>query len=459
MHRYIVLSLGSNSSGQLALGHGEDRHYPEQTIFGQTSPTTSARLTDTTACIALRSRPCVVGGGNHSLMYEPGSDTYYASGSNVHGELGLVPAVGESIVKDDLALSWQSIIISEFDAGIAKMAAGWYHTLALDGKGRVYACGSNEHGQCGIGERGEATATTGPGRRSHGWIRVEFAGNGDDLVQIADIACGMRHSMAVAKDGRLYGWGANRHGQLGFKCSGSHSAGAGTVAGKGPEARVKSWSDARKMSVVWTPTEVPGISGVTKVACGRHHTACLLNSGEVWVAGDNKYGQQSGPYHKGESLRGDNSAVWRRVKLGGPAHSLASGWEHLVALVRMPPSSGSGPEFTAVVSWGRSDHGQLGGSLEGLVEDGREDPQVACGSAHTLALTSGGRVVAWGWNEHGNCGDPSLQNVHSPHEITIDGTKVPVESLQRKRMLLKPVTIGCGYGNSYIVCELIDVMQ
>lgn len=54
-----------------------------------------------------------------------------------------------------------------------------------------------------------------------------------------------------------------------------------------------------------------------------------------------------------------------------------------------------------LVAWGRNDRGQLdssGGATSETFE------QIAVGSEHTLALTSPGRVLAWGWGEHGNCG-------------------------------------------------------
>jgi len=42
----------------------------------------------------------------------------------------------------------------------------------------------------------------------------DLCGGADDLC-IVKLACGSRHSLAVASDGHAYSWGANDYGQLG----------------------------------------------------------------------------------------------------------------------------------------------------------------------------------------------------------------------------------------------------
>lgn len=57
-----------------------------------------------------------------------------------------------------------------------------------------------------------------------------------------------------------------------------------------------------------------------------------------------------------------------------------------------------------VLGFGRDDHGQL--PPPGL----SSITAIAAGSEHCLALTKAGRVLAWGWGEHGNCGEPTDAN-------------------------------------------------
>ncbi|MBN3320066.1 SRGEF factor, partial [Atractosteus spatula] len=67
------------------------------------------------------------------------------------------------------------------------------------------------------------------------------------------------------------------------------------------------------------------------------------------------------------------------------------------------------------------------------------DQQIACGSEHNLAIV-GGRLLSWGWNEHGMCGDGTEVNVGQPQ---------PIPALQGAG----PLLIGCGAGHSMALCE------
>lgn len=102
------------------------------------------------------------------------------------------------------------------------------------------------------------------------------------------------------------------------------------------------------------------------------------------------------------------------------AHAPAAGYRVLTA----------GPEYTAVVStdnraalWGRNTNGQLGrggttdvNPLATLAANlsGQTVVKVAHGVYHTLALTSGGQVWAWGLNDHGQLGDGTTTQRTTP---------------------------------------------
>lgn len=38
--------------------------------------------------------------------------------------------------------------------------------------------------------------------------------------------------------------------------------------------------------------------------------------------------------------------------------------------------------------------------------------QIRLGAEHGLAVSESGKVFTWGWNEHGNCGNGSTDNVY-----------------------------------------------
>lgn len=84
---------------------------------------------------------------------------------------------------------------------VKTLALGGGHVLALTPDGDVWAWGDNEHGQLGDGEDSLFRETPYP---------VELP------RVISAVAAGRTHSLALAEDGSVYGWGDNEHGQLGL---------------------------------------------------------------------------------------------------------------------------------------------------------------------------------------------------------------------------------------------------
>ena len=81
-----------------------------------------------------------------------------------------------------------------------------------------------------------------------------------------------------------------------------------------------------------------------------------------------------------------------------------------------------------VTSWGRSDHGQLPPSELPRIQ------QLSAGSEHFIALSSTTNTVfAWGWNEHGNCGVDTREDVTFLHQLSLPADETPTY-----------VAAGCG---------------
>ncbi|HJN37943.1 MAG TPA: hypothetical protein QF353_04110, partial [Gammaproteobacteria bacterium] len=146
----------------------------------------------------------VVAGCFHSFIKgkgKDGEDTLYASGSNEYGQLGLgdVRKIAE----------WTEAPVPK-DFTIEKVMAGYRHTFlkgkGKDGEDKLYASGKNHHGQLGVGDR----------RKRKKFTEVSVPQG----FSVEKVVVGDNHSFlkGKGKDGedKLYASGWNRYGQLGL---------------------------------------------------------------------------------------------------------------------------------------------------------------------------------------------------------------------------------------------------
>jgi len=173
----LAYSCGYGRLGQLGHGDKEDRYTPR--------PIEALRGVNVVAIAA---------GDTHSLLLVD-DGLVYAFGEGVHGQLGH---------GDEDEYTPRPI---EVLAGVkvVAVAAGAAHSLLLADSGIVYSCGHGEGGQLGQGPM------PGPNLYAPRPIKA-LAG-----VKVAAVAAGWRHSLAVAADGRAFGWGSSpSSGVIGF---------------------------------------------------------------------------------------------------------------------------------------------------------------------------------------------------------------------------------------------------
>ncbi|XP_043242078.1 ultraviolet-B receptor UVR8-like isoform X2 [Amphibalanus amphitrite] len=197
-------------------------------------------------------------------------------------------------------------------------------------------------------------------------------------VRVTSVAAGLRHTVAVTSDGRLFVWGDNSRGQLGV-----------------PVERL-----------IASPRALPTPSAVCGASCGQRHTMILCRSEsdgsdtggklQLYGMGDNRRGQICGkiiPATPGSPLVNTTGDV-TPARLDGPSlvclpddvspTRVHCGWTHTI--VECADSHLRG--------WGRSDYNQLNIPRCPI-------SSLACGSEHCLSITKDGRLLAWGWDEHG----------------------------------------------------------
>lgn len=259
---------------------------------------------------------------------------------------------------------------------VVDVSAGPYVLLSLTADGAVYAWGSNnKHRILGTDTTDSYAALDQPGR---------VVG----LSDVVDISTGYDHSLAVTADGDVYAWGDNSdRGKLGD----------GTT------------DDRSK------PVRVPGVSDVTEVAAGFHHSLALTAGGDVYGWGRN----DDGTLGVGKS----DTAVEKPVKIAGLSNvtDVSAGGGHSLAVT-------AGGD---VYSWGENANGQLGdGTRESRdepvrVENVSDVTTVSAGGSQSAAVTGGGAAYTWGYNlYHLSDSDSPVDRKGSKQEGTTSPARV-----------------------------------
>jgi alpha-tubulin suppressor-like RCC1 family protein len=141
------------------------------------------------------------------------------------------------------------------------VAAGDDFGLALKQDGTVVAWGGNQNGQLGNG----ADLSAGQPPASGTPVPVD----GGRLSGVVSVVAGSEFALALKGDGTVWGWGLDRHGELG-------NGGFTSVS---------------------LPSQVVGPGGtgfltdVVSLAAGMSHAVAVRADGTVWTWGDNSYGQ------------------------------------------------------------------------------------------------------------------------------------------------------------------------
>lgn len=249
------------------------------------------------------------------------------------------------------------VISSLKDRRIVSVACGSMHSAAVDASGVLYMWGRGVNGQLGLGDAINHQPSP---------AAVE-----DMPDKSQSVACGMAHTLAVTMgSGDVYSWGWGRGGQLGH----------------GPSEET-----------VRRPKLVEALRGkkVRQVVAGVNFSACLTESGQIYFWGTATLDNANTPQNGSTST----NSVLPTPQLVDTLNSkgivqIAAGGHHLLALTH----SGD------VYAWGSGVRGQLGLAdrrsrhsphlVKALV--GHSVCQVACGLAHSAAVTDTGDVYTWG---------------------------------------------------------------
>ncbi|SNW62318.1 regulator of chromosome condensation [Orpheovirus IHUMI-LCC2] len=223
-----VYGYGSNSVGQLGLG---DIEYVS---------TSTILLDNEGKRIKAKKVSC---GGSYSFIIDI-NDNLYATGDNFDGQLG---------INEENKYIWK-----KYNSKVLDIACGNSHSLRITMKGNVEATGNNYDCALGIGNENA--------REVFGWVDRNFT---DDISKAKKVYGGVASSAFIDIDDKLYVFGSNRDGMLGFNDS--------------------------KMEdiIIRYPTylSIPNVNKVKKVSISNDHMVVLDMEGNMYGAGNNEYGK------------------------------------------------------------------------------------------------------------------------------------------------------------------------
>lgn len=152
---------------------------------------------------------------------------------------------------------------------------------------------------------------------------------------------------------------------------------------------------------------------IADIACGTGHTLVVSEAADVYAWGWNSKGQCGLP----DAPEAVCTPTMLGSLLGHSVRAVACGAAHSLAVT----SRGE------VLSWGLGGSGQLGHGDLGSTSSPRpiaglaaEVVQgVACGFGHSIALTRSGNLYSWGWNREGQLGVGDCDNRATPMRLSI----------------------------------------
>src|SRR6056300_957857 len=264
---------------------------------------------------------------------------------------------------------------------VSSVVCGANYTMVTATDGTLHGFGYNGQGQLGDGT---TTTSTPPDLINGGSLSGK---------NVSSVACGYYHTMVIATDGSLHGFGYNNYGQLG---------------------------DGTQYTTRLSPVLINGgsLSGksVSSVACGESHTMVIATDGSLHGLGLNTQGQLG----DGTTTNRLSPVLINGGSLSGKSvSSVACGRLH--TMVTATDGSLHGVGYNGFANLGDGTYQSKlspvlinGGSLSG-----KNVSSVTCGEYHNVVIATDGSLHGFGYNNYGQLGDGTTTPRTSP--VLING--------------------------------------
>jgi len=310
-------------------------------------------------------QPDIAGGDFYSLALDA-DGILWSFGENLYGQLGHAENIGTSTPNP---------VPTQVLSGVLAVAGGFNHSMALKSDGTVWTFGDNKSGQLG--------RSVNSGIDAANPVPAPVPG----LTNVVAIDAGGFHSLALKGDGTVWAWGHNAEGAL------------GTATNNDTELPNP------------TPTQVPGLTGISAIAAGDYHSMALKSDGTLWTFGWNLYGQLGDPL-----TSGDPGANPTPVQVLTGIDMIAAGGSHSLAVTTTDELKTFGLNF----------FGQLGTATNSGTSTDNPNPTtviatqvaaVAAGLDHSLVLKTDGTLWTFGYNWDGELGTTTNNGTANPNPV------------------------------------------
>jgi hypothetical protein len=340
----------------------------------------------------------IVGATNLSLMLDNvrtnNAGSYQVIVTNAYGSI--TSSVATLTVIRSMVVAWGDNTYGQIDVpagmtNVVAIAAGEYHSLALQANGTVVAWGDDVYGQANVpaGLMNVVAIAAGDyhslALKNDGTV-VAWGDNSlretsvpPGLTNVVAITAGAYHSLALQANGTVVGWGYNELGET------QAPAGLTNVVAIAAGLASSLVLQANGTVVGWGynelgETQAPaGLTNVVAIAAGLASSLVLQANGVVVAWGNDSEGETNVP----------------------------AGLTNVVAIAACQDDSLALQANGTVVAWGNNGSGQTNvpARLTNVVA-------IAAGGYSSLALKNDGTVVAWGANSFGQSSVPAgLTNV------------------------------------------------
>lgn len=320
----------------------------------------------------------VMAGKDHSMALDA-EGNIWTWGSNEHSQLGRVI---------DNEIDQEAEVVNLLGSSAKSISSTHEHSVILDVDGHVWTFGSNFTGQ--LGDNGNKDSMT-PYKIPN-------------LENIVAVASGNKFSLAIDKNGDVFGWGAscsdeNKKITLDMLNKAADPKAHTNEDGEGNYYNSKSTGegsyehgeDCLNENTIGILSKIPrkleGLENIVDISAGYGHALLLDENGDVWSFGCNLYGQL------GRGNFDNSNANSKPQKIAGlqKIKAISAGFRHSIAL------DDNGNAY----AWGintkvEKDGNTFNNATPDKIDSLENIEKIVAGRDYSLAINDKGGLYGWG---------------------------------------------------------------